>query len=260
VAQLVPGIGSASARRLLDAMRDAPDPTAALCAFKAPPGAAAAWLEFRAVFVALRGADTAWPADLRLAMQWYLPQLDRLHGDATPRRADLAQLDQLAAASGSRERFLTDLALDPPDATSDESGPPGRDEDYLILSTLHSAKGQEWAAVIVLNVVDGCIPSDMATGDAAQIEEERRLLYVGMTRARRRLSLVVPQRFHVHQQAAWGDRHVYASLTRFIPEALQPLFDRIGAEPPCAAAACEAPEAPAEPCMDIGARVRSLWA
>ena len=105
-------------------------------------------------------------------------------------------------AIATRERFLTELTLDPPDATSDEAGAPLLDEDYLILSTIHSAKGQEWNAVFVLNVVDGCIPSDLATGSAAEIEEERRLLYVAMTRAKDHLHLLVPQRFYVHQQIA----------------------------------------------------------
>ena len=107
-----------------------------------------------------------------------------------------------------------------------------RDEDYMILSTIHSAKGQEWKAVYVLNVVDGCIPSDMSTGTAEEIEEERRLLYVAMTRARERLQLVVPQRFYVHQQTGMGDRHVYASRTRFITNAMLPLFDHLPKAPP----------------------------
>jgi len=93
---------------------------------------------------------------------------------------------------------------------------PLRDEDYLILSTIHSAKGQEWDAVTLLNAVDGCIPSDMATGSPQEIEEERRLLYVAMTRAKDHLQIVVPQRFYVTQQSGYGDRHVYAGRTRFI--------------------------------------------
>ena len=132
--------------------------------------------------------------------------------------ADLIQLEQIAAGYPSRERFLTELTLDPPDATSDQAGVPLLDEDYLILSTIHSAKGQEWKSVFVLNVVDGCIPSDLGTGTTAEIEEERRLLYVAMTRAKDDLHLVVPQRFFAHGQAAKGDRHVYASRTRFIPD------------------------------------------
>jgi superfamily I DNA/RNA helicase len=79
---------------------------------------------------------------------------------------------------------------------------PVLDEDYLILSTIHSAKGQEWKSVFVLNVVDGCIPSDRATGTSEEIEEERRLLYVAMTRAKDDLNLIVPQRFFTHGQGA----------------------------------------------------------
>ena len=142
------------------------------------------------------------------------------------RAGDLEALERIAASFASRERFLSELTLDPPDATSDEAGPPLRDEDYLILSTIHSAKGQEWRSVFVLNCVDGCIPSDLATGSSEEIEEERRLLYVAMTRARDELTLVVPQRFYVHGQPKNGDRSVFAGRTRFIPPPLLKHFDR----------------------------------
>ena len=111
------------------------------------------------------------------------------------------QLEQIASTYPTRERFLTELTLDPPDATSDEAGVPLLDEDYLILSTIHSAKGQEWRSVFVLNAVDGCIPSDLGTGSTAEIEEERRLLYVAMTRAKDHLHLILPQRFYAHAAA-----------------------------------------------------------
>ena len=140
-----------------------------------------------------------------------MPHLERIYEDAIVREADLAQLCDIAAGHASRERFLTELTLDPPDATSDQSGVPLRDEDYLILSTIHSAKGQEWKTVFTLNVVDGCIPSDLGTGTSAEIEEERRLLYVAMTRAKDDLYLITPQRFFTHGQSLQGDRHVYAS-------------------------------------------------
>ena len=87
---------------------------------------------------------------------------------------------------------------------SDEAGVPHLDEDYLILSTIHSAKGQEWTSVFVLNSVDGCIPSDLGTGTTDEIEEERRLLYVAMTRAKDHLHLIMPQRFYKHQQRGAG--------------------------------------------------------
>src|ERR1700716_3522670 len=132
------------------------------------------------------------PAELERARRWYEPHLERLREDAVTRRADLIQLEQIAGGYPSRERFLTELTLDPPDATSDQSGVPQLDEDYLILSTIHSAKGQEWKSVYLLNVVDGCMPSDLGTGTSADIEEERRLLYVAMTRAKDDLHLVLP--------------------------------------------------------------------
>lgn len=227
VAQLVPGLGPASARRLLDAMSPADDPVAVQRAFRPPAAAAAGWRDWCAAAEAIAAAD--WPAAAALALRWYRPQLERLHADAALRLLDCEQLVRLAAGHGSRERFLAELTLDPPEASSDEAGVPHRDEDYLILSTMHSAKGQEWAAVIVLNAVDGCIPSDLATGRAAEIEEERRLLHVAMTRARDHLALMVPLRFHVTQQRAHGDRHLYAALTRFVPEALAPLFETVAA-------------------------------
>jgi len=139
---------------------------------------------------------------------------------------------------------------------SDESGPGSLDEDYLILSTIHSAKGQEWSAVSVLNVVDGCIPSDMATGYAAEIEEERRLLYVAMTRARHHLHLLVPQRFYVTQQSAYGDRHLYAAISRFLPEAIRDRFVHLG---PDATAPVPEPAVPVMAPVDIAARVRAAW-
>ena len=140
---------------------------------------------------------------------WYEPHLERLYDSARVRAGDLEQLEQVSANFPNRERFLSELTLDPPQSVGDEAGPPHLDEDFLILSTIHSAKGQEWDAVFVLNVTDGCIPSDMATGKPEQIEEERRLLYVAMTRAREQLHLVHPQKMFIRQQHRHGDRHVH---------------------------------------------------
>jgi DNA helicase-2/ATP-dependent DNA helicase PcrA len=130
-------------------------------------------------------------------------------------------------------------------------------EDYLILPTIHSAKGQEWRSVFVLNVVDGCIPSDLGTGTSAEIEEERRLLYVAMTRAKDDLHLIVPQRFFTHGQNAQGDRHVYASRTRFIPDGLLSLFERTAW--PMAAPGSTARPVSEGVRVDVGARMRGMW-
>jgi DNA helicase-2/ATP-dependent DNA helicase PcrA len=225
VAQLIPGIGPATASRLLDAVGQSAEPQAALEAFTAPTKSVADWQAFVVLFRALRAPGLRWPADIELVKHWYQPHLERMHDDAQVRTADIEQLVQLAGGHGSRETFLAEITLDPPEATSDRAGPPLLDEDYLILSTIHSSKGQEWKSVHVLNVVDGCIPSDMATGNADDIEEERRLLYVAMTRAKEHLHLVVPNRFFIKQQAQMGDRHVYAARTRFVSPAMLKHFE-----------------------------------
>ena len=256
--QLLPGVGPTSAQRVLDRMHDAADPIGALMESPAPPRAGDEWFSFVDTIAQLRADTSGWPAGIEGARTWYEPHLERMHEDAATRKADLIQLEQIAAGYPSRERFLTELTLDPPDATSDQAGVPLRDEDYLILSTIHSAKGQEWKSVFVLSVVDGCIPSDLGTGTTAEIEEERRLLYVAMTRAKDHLHLVVPQRFFTHQQSATGDRHVYAARTRFIPSALLKLFERVSW--PVATAEATAGAADTRKVrVDVGANMRRMW-
>ena len=248
--QLIPGIGPATAARALDAVAavghqvdgvaTGADPAtgtdadagpaainvlAALRAFRPPAGAAGDWQAFVALCAELGAPQLRWPEDVRMALRWYLPHLQRLHEDAEVRALDLEQLAALAGGYASRARFLAEITLDPPEATSDRAGVPLRDEDYLILSTIHSAKGQEWSAVYVLNAVDGCMPSDLSTGSNAELDEERRLLYVAMTRAKEALHLIVPQKFFVKQQSAQGDRHVYAARSRFISAGMVRHFD-----------------------------------
>ncbi|BCH22803.1 ATP-dependent helicase [Mesorhizobium sp. L-8-3] len=256
VTQLMPGIGPSAAAAVMEAMERALDPVLGLQFFRAPARAGADWPSFVDLFSILR-SRSAWPADLEGVRLWYEPHLERIHEDAAMRRADLLQLEQIASGYPSRERFLTDLTLDPPDATSDEAGPPLRDEDYLILSTIHSAKGQEWSKVFILNGVDGCIPSDLAVGERDEIEEERRLLYVAMTRAKDSLHLITPQRFFVHGQAARGDRHVYASRTRFIADRMLDRFTRTSWPPPASAASSRAPQPDIR--VDLKARMRGMW-
>ena len=257
VALLVPGIGPAAARRLLDAMAAAPDPSAALRAWVPPPAAVADWAALVDLLTALRSDAVPWPAELDAVLAWYQPHLQRLHADdAAVRLLDLEQLQRLAGAQGSRERFLTELTLDPPEATSDESGTPHLDEDYLILSTIHAAKGQEWNAVTILNVIDGCLPADLSTGSAAAVAEERRLLYVAMTRAKQQLQLMVPLRFHVGQQHRLGDRHLYGALSRFIPPEVAHCFDRVG---PSAVATADLGAAASLPRATQPLRQGSAW-
>ncbi|MCW5692869.1 MAG: ATP-dependent helicase [Pseudolabrys sp.] len=257
VAQLLPGIGPGTAGKLLDRMAQSGDPMRALSEFKPPAAASECWQEFDDTLGLLARNAVGWPDDIDSIVRWYAPHMERIHEDASARAADLQQLAQIAASYPSRERFLTELTLDPPDATSDQSGPPLLDEDYLILSTIHSAKGQEWDSVYLLNTVDGCLPSDLSTGSTPEIEEERRLLYVAMTRARDQLHLMVPQRFFTHGQHSSGDRHVYAQRTRFIPNAMLKHFDNRAWPLRSAAAKPGAPTQRAP--IDIGARMRGMW-
>ncbi len=221
--QILPGAGPATAARLLDHVASSPT---AIVDFRPPAACADAWPDFIETLTLLRSNASSWPAEFDLALRWYLPHLEQRYEDAKVREADLLQLAQIASTYPSRQRFLTELTLDPPSSTSDEAGAPLLDEDYLILSTIHSAKGQEWKSVFVLNCVDGCIPSDLGVGSTPEIEEERRLLYVAMTRAKDHLHLLVPHRFFVHQQRGNADRHMYAVRTRFIPKTIAKHFEQ----------------------------------
>ena len=259
VMQLMPGVGPTSAQRVLDHITRAENPLAALSTAPPPPRVGPDWQDFLSLVRDLATGGLGWPAELERARQWYEPHLDRIHEDGEVRLGDLMQLEQIAGGYPSRERFLTELTLDPPDATSDQAGAPLLDEDYLILSTIHSAKGQEWSSVFLLNAVDGCMPSDMGAGERAELEEERRLLYVAMTRAKDDLHILLPQRFFVLGQARMGDRHLYAQRTRFIPKSLLGLFEKTAW--PAAPASAPTPKADSDPGarIDVAARLKTMW-
>jgi len=229
VLKLLPGMGPAYAARCFEQLAVGDFCFASLRSFRAPAASRPAWEGFCELLETLAGSDPgdgAWQSQLTLARRWYQPQLERLYDGVETREADLEQLEQISGRYPTRERFLTELTLDPPSAAGDLAGDPLLDEDYLVLSTVHSAKGQEWDAVFVLNVSDGNFPSEFATGKPALIEEERRLLYVAMTRAKQSLSLVAPLRYYVTQQPKDGDRHVYGARSRFLTDSLLSTFDR----------------------------------
>jgi DNA helicase II / ATP-dependent DNA helicase PcrA len=237
-------------------LAESDQPSEALLDFQPPKACAEDWPAFADTLRVVRGGDSGWPAEFELVSRWYGPHLERLYEDAKAREVDLVQLAQIASTYPTRERFLTELTLDPPTVSSDVAGVPLLDEDYLILSTIHSAKGQEWNSV-VLNCVDGCIPSDLATKTTPEIEEERRLLYVAMTRAKDHLHLIVPQRFYAHQQRNNGDRHMYALRTRFIPDAITDHFEQCTWPAPIRETSSSA-IAPLKT-VPIGARLKQMW-
>ena len=225
--------------------------------YRPPPAARAEWPALAALLAGLGPGVGDWSPDVAEVRRWYQPLLERKFDDWQVREGDLDSLEQIASGYPSRERFLTELSLDPPQATGDLAGTPLLDEDFLILSTIHSAKGQEWDSVYILNVADGNFPSEFATGREDLIEEERRLLYVAMTRARDDLHLVAPLRYYVPQQRRHGDRHVYGARSRFLTEAVMSRLERVfhSGESGGASKAGRPPDNK----IDVGARLREMW-
>jgi DNA helicase-2/ATP-dependent DNA helicase PcrA len=254
--QLLPGMGPAGAGRCFCRFEAAGHAWHSLRAFEAPPFAREAWTAFAELMCALGPADGHWHGQVGRVREWFEPHLERIYDAAQARAGDLMQLERVAQQFATRERFLTELALDPPLASSDFAGAPQLDEDYLVLSTVHSAKGQEWEAVYVLNVADGSFPSEFSTGRAELIEEERRLLYVAMTRAQHALHLIAPLRYYVTQQPRRGDAHVYGGQSRFMTPAVLAQLEQVTwaeAETLSAMADNDAPP------VDVAGKLRRLW-
>jgi DNA helicase-2/ATP-dependent DNA helicase PcrA len=223
VLKLLHGMGPSFAAQCFEYMAGNDHVFSSLAEIMPPAATRADWPLFCKLMTSLAGAeavDNNWQSQLGEARRWYQPHLERIYDGLETREADLEQLEQISGRYPTRERFLTELTLDPPSAAGDLAGDPYLDEDYLILSTVHSAKGQEWDSVFVLNVADGNFPSEFATGKPEMIEEERRLLYVAMTRARQSLQFVAPLRYHVTQQRRDGDKHVYGARSRFMTDNL----------------------------------------
>ncbi len=260
VLKLLPGMGPRNAHRCFRHLATADFCMGSLQSFQAPAATRPEWHRFCELLGTLAAAeldDHGWHGQLTAVRHWYRPQLERLYDGIETREADIEQLEQISGRYPTRERFLTELTLDPPSAAGDFAGDPLLDEDYLVLSTVHSAKGQEWDAVYVLNVTDGNFPSEFATGKPKLIEEERRLLYVAMTRARQSLSLIAPLRFHVTQQARDGDRHVYGARSRFVTERLLETFKQRWHGR--AEATSQDAGAVSGRQLDVAARMREMW-
>ncbi|MGQ0563214.1 MAG: ATP-dependent helicase [Gemmatimonadota bacterium] len=247
--QLQPGIGPGLAARMFAQFEAGAYAWSALTSYST---------EFDSLMRSLGRPEEPWPGQLQRVREWFEPQLERIYDAAQVRSGDLLQLERIAQQFATRERFLTELALDPPQATSDLAGQPLLDEDYLVLSTIHSAKGQEWDAVYVLNVADGNFPSEFSTSRPDLVEEERRLLYVAMTRAKTDLHLIAPLKYYVTQQSRMGDRHVYGARSRFVTPAVMACFEQVcwpegsqGAGPGRSAVA---------PSVDVAGQLRGMWA
>jgi DNA helicase-2/ATP-dependent DNA helicase PcrA len=226
--QLLEGVGPRLARRLAMTLPDAAgDITGGQLPAQVPPAARVEASELLAALADARGATCGRRpgAQIERVRQWLDPVIRRKRRAAAARLADLDQLQAAASVAPDLSSFLTELTLDPPSSTSELAAPPSRDDDVLTLSTIHSAKGGEWDVVHVLSLADGCLPSDLSTGDVDSIEEERRLLYVAMTRARDHLYAYFPLRFHYARRGR-GDRHGYAQRSRFLTPAVVAAMDQ----------------------------------
>ena len=219
--QLFDGVGPATAKSLVAALAEPLAETLPALDELMPAETQTSWLAFRAHTAdAMRSEQTA--AQATLLGRALAPLILANYADAAPRLEDLDELVAAAAASPDLQSFVDELVLDQPQSTSDV-GRPKLDEDYLVLSTIHSAKGLEWTAVHLLRATDGNIPSDMALSTTEGLEEERRLFYVALTRARRHLHLYAPRRYHYKPT---GDAHGYGKLTRFLSDAAKTLVIR----------------------------------
>jgi DNA helicase II / ATP-dependent DNA helicase PcrA len=193
-----------------------------LAGLHVPKAALKDWPRFVRLVREMRQGKSTWPAELQIIRKWYEPLLRyKYDDDAQVRLPDIAQFEQIGAGYESRRKFLTDLALDPLDGPRSHASASTQDDDYLILSTIHSAKGQEWRIVRILSVTDGCIPLDQAE----DVEEERRLLHVAMTRAKNELDLIIPERSLRYQQMKSDERYTYGAISRFIPASIRDAFD-----------------------------------
>ncbi len=257
VLQLLPGMGPANADRCFKTLEGAQFDWSALAAWRPPTAAREFWAPLAELVAELSSPTRSWEGQVGAARLWYEPHLARIYSESPARKGDLEQLERIALQFGTREQFLSELTLDPPQATSDFGTHATLDEDFLILSTVHSAKGQEWERVAVLNVTDGNFPNEYANGKPERIEEERRLLYVAMTRARNELELIVPLKFYVTHQARGGDAHVYGAKSRFFSTRVLSTLDQVvwpaGSDE-------RAPQARSLPKVDVGARLRGSWA
>jgi DNA helicase-2/ATP-dependent DNA helicase PcrA len=256
--QLLPGMGPANARKAVEHLEANNFAFASLRAFAAPTPAKHGMEKLAELLLALAEPQRQWQGQVHMAREWYKPHFERIYEHFHTRLGDLDQLELLSGQFPSRERFLTELTLDPPNATSDLAGTPVLDEDYLTLTTIHSAKGMEWDTVYLLNVVDGSFPSEFATGKAELIEEERRLFYVALTRAQNDLILISPLKFHLTNQSRQGDAHVYGGRSRFLTEKMLKTLDPLTFQGSSLGAEVTLQGAN-ESTLDITARMKEMW-
>ncbi len=260
VLTMLPGIGHVKAQQLLDMLKAAQHCFQTWLTYSPPAATVPVWKEFVTLMQQLERAaakSTGLSTQIGRARRFYAPLMEQRLDHAAARLRDLEQLEQVSNRFTDRATFLAEMTLDPPSSTQELSGDPLLDEDYLILSTIHSAKGLEWDSVFVIHAADGNIPSDMSTGSSDEIEEERRLFYVALTRARNHLYVCHPQRYYFHGRYR-GDAHSYSQLTRFLPADVLEHFDKHSANANDSSETTE--DAPTDlTTADIRRKIKTLW-
>ena len=257
VLQLLEGVGPVTAAAAFRHVADNAFDASSLSTFKAsiPVGEAISGLA--ALLKDLEGFGQENPSgQVERIIEFYLPVLKDNYDDHEPRAQDIAHLAQLGQNCGTRRQFLTELVLDPPVSTGDLADPPTKDEDWLVLSTIHSAKGLEWDAVYLIHAADGNLPSDLATGSAVEIEEELRLAYVAMTRARNFLYVLWPLRYYHRSSGPNTDSHSYAQVSRFFTREVTDTMDCTSPEEETPAPDGASPETTRESIMG---RISGMW-
>jgi DNA helicase-2/ATP-dependent DNA helicase PcrA len=255
---LMPGIGEATARGAIDSMASAAWDSGAFARYEPPPRARAAHAALAQLLDLLRDnsseADGAVTVEIARVRRLYDDILRERYDRVEPRLSDLDQLQTIAGGYPSRAAFLSAIALEPPQSTQDFGFGSGSEDDVLILSTAHSAKGREWDAVFVIWAVDGWFPMARALGDDEQIEEERRLLYVAMTRARNHLFVTYP--INVYDTRRGAD-YSMDQLSRFLDRGVREGMQRVVVDRPESAAPDSA--AGPLPVIDLRAMLRGRF-
>jgi DNA helicase II / ATP-dependent DNA helicase PcrA len=260
VLPLLPGIGPGKARQLMDVLQQSGGNFAAWSQWKPPAAAAKAWPALVKLLRELTDTTDELPAQVSRVRKFYAPLLEAKYDHVQARLQDLEQLELIASRYRNRHRMLLEITLDPPSSTQDLAGDPTLDDDYLVLSTIHSAKGLEWDAVYVIHAADGYIPSDMATKTPEEIEEERRLFYVALTRAKNHLYVCMPMRFYHTYNSTLHSQYGFALRTRFLPDSILENFQQLYSAPVQEEDAIDEGPHFSSRSQSIRRRTKDLWA